>query len=200
MRGELDAAREECRRCRAQLEELGLLMEAALVSLDSGPIALLAGDPVGAEAELRRDLETLDAMGERNFISTTSAFLGEALYRQDRLEEAARAVAFSREVAADGDVATHIIWRSVHGKLLARAGDLAGGIAACREAVALAEGTDDTATRGYAQADLAEALRLAGDHTGARAALAASRREHLAKGNLVAVAFVERELAGLPTG
>jgi len=198
MRGELDAAREECRRCRAELEELGLLMEAALVSLDAGPIALLAGDPVGAETELRRDLETLDAIGERNFISTTSALLGEALYRQDRLEEAAEAVAFSREVAGEGDVATHIIWRAVHGKLLARAGDLAGGVAACREAVTLAEGTDDLTARGYAQADLAEALRLAGNPAGARAALAAARREHGAKGNLVAVAWIDRALAGLP--
>lgn len=194
MRGELDVAREECRRCRAELEEIGWMMDAALVSLDSGPIALLAGDPVGAEAELRRDLETLDAMGERNFISTTSALLAEALYRQDRLEEAAEAVAFSREVAAEGDVATHIVLGAVHGKLLVRAGDPVGGIASCRQAVALAEGTDDLTARGYAQTDLAQALRLAGDLVGARMAFLAAHGEHAAKGNLVAVAAIVREL------
>ena len=200
MRGEVDAAREECRRCRAELEEFGWLLDAALVSLDAGPIALLAGDPAEAEAELRRDLDTLDAMGERNYISTTSALLGEALYRQGRLAEAAEAVAFSREVAAEGDVATHIILHSVHGKLLARDGDAVAGVASCRQAVSLAEGTDDPLARGYAQADLAEALLIAGDRPGARDSYEAARVEHDAKGNLLALADVERALAELARG
>ena len=39
---------------------------AALVCLDAAPVALLADDPAGAEAELQWAFETLDAMGERN--------------------------------------------------------------------------------------------------------------------------------------
>lgn len=122
MRGELDAARDECRRCREELEGLGWMMDAALVSLDAGPIALLADDPAGAEAELRRDMATLEAMGERNHISTTSALLAEALYRQDRLDEAREVAAYSRGVVQEGDVATRIILDAVEGRMRARDG------------------------------------------------------------------------------
>ena len=43
-------------------------MLAALTSIDSGVVELLADDPVAAERELRRDYETLERMGERNYI------------------------------------------------------------------------------------------------------------------------------------
>ncbi|HTI32778.1 MAG TPA: adenylate/guanylate cyclase domain-containing protein, partial [Miltoncostaea sp.] len=154
MWGELDDARAELRRCRADLEELGWVLDAALVCLDAGPVALLADDPAGAEAELQWSYDVLDGMGERNYLSTVAGLLGEARFRAGRLDAAEEAVAFSREVAAEGDVATQIIWRSVHGKLRARRGDGAAGVASCREAVALADGTDDLISRADALADL----------------------------------------------
>ncbi|HTI34889.1 MAG TPA: hypothetical protein VL422_14515, partial [Miltoncostaea sp.] len=195
MWGELDDARAELRRCRADLEELGWVLDAALVCLDAGPVALLAGDPAGAEAELQWSFDVLDGMGERNYVSTVAALLGEARYRAGRLDAATEAVAFSREVAAEGDVATHIIWRSVHGKLLARRGDGAAGVASCREAVALADGTDDLIARADALADLGEALGDAGDADGARAALRRALDLYEQKGSLVAVRRLARRLA-----
>ena len=61
-------------------------------------------------------------MGERNYISTTAAFLAEALYRQERDEEAFRMTEESEEIAAADDVATQYLWRSVRAKLIARRG------------------------------------------------------------------------------
>ena len=197
MWGELDEARAELRRCRADLEELGWVLDAALVCLDAAPVAFLADDPAGAEAELQWSFDTLDAMWERNYVSTVSALLGEARYRAGRLAEAAEAVAFSREVAAEGDVATHIIWRSVHGKLLARGGDAAGGVASCREAVGLAEGTDDLIAQADALADLAEALEMGGDRE-ARPTLREALARYERKGSLVAVRRVAQRLAVCP--
>ena len=197
MWGELDEARAELRRCRADLEELGWVLDAALVCLDAAPVAFLADDPAGAEAELQWSFDTLDAMGERNYVLTVAALLGEARYRAGRLAEAAEAVAFSREVAAEGDVATHIIWRSVHGKLLARGGDAAGGVASCREAVALAEGTDDLIAQADALADLAEALEMAGDRE-ARPTLRRALARYERKGSLVAVRRAAQRLAVIP--
>ena len=194
MWGELDDARAELRRCRADLEELGWVLDAALVCLDAAPVALLADDPAGAEAELQWAFDTLDAMGERNYVSTVAALLGEARYRAGRLREAEEAVTFSREVAAEGDVATHIIWRSVHGKLMARRGD-AAGVASCREAVALAEGTDDLIARADALADLAEALGISGEVDGERATLRRALALYEQKGSLVAVRRVARRLS-----
>ncbi len=54
MVGDFERARDDYRRARAILEELGLRFDAALISIDSGPVELLAGDPVAAEAELRQ--------------------------------------------------------------------------------------------------------------------------------------------------
>ena len=83
MRGNFDEARSLYRRSRATLDDLGWRFDAALTSaVASGAVELIAGDAAAAEAELRRDHEVLAAMGERNYISTTAAFLAEALYRQ----------------------------------------------------------------------------------------------------------------------
>ena len=126
---------------------------------------------------------------------TVAALLGEARYRGGRLREAEEAVAFSRDVAAEGDVATHIIWRSVHGKLRARHGDAAAGVASCREAVALAEGTDDLIARADALADLAEALGVTGDADGERATLRRALALYEQKGSLVAVRRIAQRLS-----
>lgn len=48
---------------------------------------MLAGDLQAAERELRGDYQTLEQMGERNYISTTAGMLAEVLYRQGRYRE-----------------------------------------------------------------------------------------------------------------
>ena len=77
---------------------------AALTSLDSGLVELIAGDPEVAEAELRRDYEELDRMGESNYRATIAAFLAEALYWQERLEDAEKFAGICREIAAADDL------------------------------------------------------------------------------------------------
>ena len=59
------------------------------ISIDSGPVELLAGDPVAAEAELRKDYEALDAMASATTSRRSPGLLAEALYRQGRFDEAA---------------------------------------------------------------------------------------------------------------
>ncbi|MGH2580681.1 MAG: hypothetical protein ACRDGP_07530 [Actinomycetota bacterium] len=62
-----DGAREVYRKSRASLDELGWRFHAALTSIHSGSVELLAGDPIRAESELRRDYDDLEAMHERNY-------------------------------------------------------------------------------------------------------------------------------------
>lgn len=197
MRGDFDAARAGCRRARAALEELGWLFDAALVSLDSGPIEMLAGDPAAAEAELRRDVEALEAMGERNYVSTTAALLAEALYRRNRLDEAVGYAEFSREIAADDDVSSQVVWRSVMGKVLARRGEASEGEAVCREALAMIEVTDDLSMHADACVSLAEVLRLAGRPEDERERLRQAIALYRRKGNVVAARRAARRAAGL---
>jgi tetratricopeptide (TPR) repeat protein len=162
MVGDVERARQDYRRGRAILEELGLRFDASLISIDSGPVELLAGDPVAAEAELRKDYEALDAMGERNYISSIAGLLAEALYQQDRLEEAARYAAFGEEVAAPSDVFSQYLWRGVRGKLLARGDAPDDGVALAESSVAQTKASDDIEAQGNALMFLAEAQAAAG--------------------------------------
>src|SRR5437879_11983474 len=77
MQGNVPEARDLYRASRATLEELGWSFLAAQTSFDSGPVELLAGDPKAAESELARDYQTLERMGEKNYISTTAALLAQ---------------------------------------------------------------------------------------------------------------------------
>ena len=186
MQGEFEVARAGYRRARRTLEELGWTNQAALTSLDSGPIELLAGDPAAAEAELRRDYETLDRLGERNYISTVAAVLAEAVYEQGRLDEADRFATVSAEVAAPDDVATQFLWRGVRGKLLARQGRVDEGEALVREAVRLARSTDELISPANALMDLAEVLCLDGRRQEAAEATDEAIRLYEQKGSVVA--------------
>jgi tetratricopeptide (TPR) repeat protein len=189
MRGRFDEARALYRRSRATFDELGSRFDAALTSAAaSGPVELIAGDADAAEAELRRDYDALAAMGERNYISTTAAFLAEALYRQARDDEAMRLTEESERIAAADDVATQYLWRSVRAKLAARAGRHDEAETLAKEAVAIIGAAQDPDSQGYAAIDRAEVFRLA--QRWSEAVEEASRAEALfdLKGNAASAA------------
>jgi tetratricopeptide (TPR) repeat protein len=188
MVGDFERAREDYRRARAILEELGLRFDAALISIDSGPVELLAGDAIAAEAELRKDYEALDAMGERNYISSIAGLLAEALYRQGRFEDARAHAAFCEEVAAPSDVSSQYLWRGVKGKLLARDADHDEGITLAMSAVEQTRASDDLEAQGNALLFLAEAQAAAGRDDDAAVSAAEARDRFEAKGNVVSAA------------
>jgi predicted ATPase len=188
MQGRFDRARALYRESRATLEELGWKLHAALTSLDSGPIELLAGDPQAAEAELRADYDALRGMGERNYVATVAGYLAEALYQQGRYDEAEELSTFSEEVAAPDDVASQLHWRCVRGKVLARRGPVDEGLALVREAVELIGATDERDSQGAALLDLAEVLMLGARPDEAMRAAAEAMRIFESKGNVVSAA------------
>jgi len=185
MRGRFDEARALYQASRATLDDLGWRFDAALTSaIASGPVELIAGDLVAAERELRRDHDALSAMGERNYISTTKAFLAEALYRQGRDEEALAMTLESEAIAADDDVATQYLWRSVRAKVVARAGDHAAAEQLSRAAIAIIEDTQDPDSQGYAWVDFAQVLQMAGRKDDAVEAARTAQARFRTKGNV----------------
>ncbi len=185
MRGDFERARLLYRRSRASLEELGWLLFAALTSLDSSAIEVLAGDLVAAESELRTDYRCLQEMGERNYISTTAGLLADVLSGQGRYEESAEFAGVCEHLASPDDVASQFLWRCVRGKLRARQGAIDEAESLLSAATALIGTSDQLDWQGNGLLDFAEVRELAG--APADAAALAERATSLfeRKGNVV---------------
>ncbi len=187
MRGNFDIARIRYRRSRELLEDFGYRFFAALTSLISGPVEVLAGDLDAAERELRGDYETLERMGERNYISTTAGMLADVLYRQGRYPESAEFADVCKEIASGDDVPSQFLWRCVQAKLLARSGQQERADELIAEATELIGGTDWLAWQGQGFMDLAEVRQLTGRTADALDALERARSCFAAKGDIAAV-------------
>jgi predicted ATPase/class 3 adenylate cyclase len=187
MVGRFEEARELFARGEAIIEELGFKVWLAGFSLVAGDIEFLAGDFAAAEAHLRRGYRALEGMGERGLLSTVAAELAESLYAQDRNEEAERFATISERLAGRKDVASQIGCRTTRARLLAGQGSLEDGERLAREALELAERTDNLSSQGSALLALAEVLEAAGRNEEAGALLDRGRELFRRKGNLVAV-------------
>jgi len=197
MRGNFGVARTHYRRSRALLEEFGWLVEAALTSLASAPVEMLAGDLEAAERELRKDYQTLERMGEHNYISTTAGMLADVMYRQGRYHEAGEFATICRELASADDVVSQFLWRCVQAKLLARERQHEEAGTSIDEAIGLIGGSDWLDGQGNGFMDLAEVGRLGGRIGDALEALAQASARFTAKGNIVSARRADELAAGL---
>lgn len=187
MRGRFEQARTLYRRSRAMLEEFGWSFLASLTSIDAGPVEMLARDFPAAERELRKDYEALQAMNERNYISTVAGLLATAVYEQGRLEEAESLAATAAALGSPDDVTTQYLWRSVRAKVLARQGAQEEAESLALEAVALIDDSDFLDAQACARMDLAEVYQLAGLTEKQGRALAEAMERFELKGNTVGV-------------
>jgi predicted ATPase len=194
MAGRFERARELLMESHAIFEEHGLGLYSA-VSHHAAMVELLAGDPEAAERSLRTGIEALEEMGDRALVSTTAAFLGQALLAQARAGEAERFASLSEELAADDDLITQVLWRGVKARTLAAGDGRDESERLAREAVALAERSDFINHRGDALIDLGIVLRQVGGAEEAGAALAEALRLFELKGNVVAAGRARAELA-----
>lgn len=197
MRANFPQARIRYQRSRALLEEFGWRLTAALTSLDSAVVEMLAGDLDTAEAELRRDYQTLEQMGERNYISTTAGVLAEVLYRQGRFAPAAEYASRCRTLASAEDVSSQFLWRCVEAKLLAHGREHEHAAALIGEAIDLISDSDFLDLQGNGFMDLAEVCRLRGDTQQALDALARASERFAAKGNIVSARVATTAAASL---
>jgi class 3 adenylate cyclase/tetratricopeptide (TPR) repeat protein len=187
MAGDFEEARRLVAASDAILSELGDLQSA--VAQQEALVELLAGQPSAAEARLRAGYERLAQMGEKALLASTAAMLAQALYAQDRLEEAAQVCEVSEQAAADHDISAQVGWRAVRAKLLApERWDEAHELA--KEAVRLAERTDFLTIHADALVDLAEVLRRGGRADEAAASLAAAQELFERKGDVASAARV----------
>jgi tetratricopeptide (TPR) repeat protein len=199
MSGDIDQARDECAQARAIYDELGLKHRRAARSLADATVEMLAGNPDGAERELRAGYDTLTAMGDQGVRSTLASFLGEALYAQGRFEEAEELSRVAECATAADDIVTQVMWRTVRAKVSARSGQFPEAERLAREAVELAESTDFPDLRAGSAMALAEVLTRAGRAAEAEPLALRARAIHEEKGNTVA-ALATRSLLGAAAG
>jgi tetratricopeptide (TPR) repeat protein len=105
-------------------------------------VAMVTGDPAMAETHLRRDYDSLQRMGEKGYLATTTALLARALAAQGRHSEAEQFIRVSRQAGAAEDASAQMVWQGTWGRVLAYRGRLAEAEKPARAAVSLAEGTD----------------------------------------------------------
>jgi ATP/maltotriose-dependent transcriptional regulator MalT len=139
-------------------------------------------------------------MSDSSALATTTALLAQAVYAQDRMDEAAELCRITDRRAAAEDIITQVIWRGVQAKILAREGRCADAEALAREAVALIEPTDLLSHRGDAMLDLADVLRICGRTNETDLATRAGLGLYEQKGNIAAAARARAQLGDRPGG
>ncbi len=194
MQGRFAEARELLAASEAAFEDLGRTLSSA-ISHQAAMVELLAGDPVAAERKLRTGYDALQEMGDRSFLSTTAALLGQAVLAQGRAAEADELAATSAELGSADDLSTQILWRWLRARVLAGRGELASAEELAREAVVLAERTDFSNQRADALAALGGVLAKRGRMDDAQDAIAGALALLDRKGNTVAAERLRAELA-----
>ena len=162
MLGRFPEARQDYKRSQQIGEAFGLATWLAALPLYSGPAELLAGRAAEAERQLRIGYDALRRMGDKSRRATTAAFLAHALYEQHKDGEAEKFARKSKELAADDDVFTQVVWRGALAKVLARRGDREGAIQLAQNALKSARKTDGLNLKGDALLDQAEVLYACG--------------------------------------
>jgi class 3 adenylate cyclase/predicted ATPase len=183
--GEFDLAREALEEWRGRFRELGQIEQYAITAGCVWDVCSWAGEWEQGERALREGCELLEQMGEKSFRSTSLAYLGEALYRQGRLDEAERCSAMSEELGASDDLVNEAVWRALRAKVIAARGDLDTAEALAREAVATAARTDYFELAAGTWLDLAEILQVADKVEDAASAAQEALAGYRQKGNLV---------------
>jgi class 3 adenylate cyclase/tetratricopeptide (TPR) repeat protein len=172
MAGRLEDAQPRIEEARAMLEDVALTVWlAGPLTQMSAWVKLYAGDPEGAEKELRWGVETLEEIGELAWLPTVAGILAEAIYVQGRLDEAAAAVSLGQASAGPDDAYSQGLLKAVQAKIDARAGRGDSAEQLAREAVAAVAETDFLFLQAFTAMALGEVLMLLGRADAAEVAL-----------------------------
>jgi len=189
--GSFDEARmhlEDARLAREEFSDTGTIVTswAALAA----EVELLDNNPERAEEILSASCDALRAAGETEWLATNSAFLSEAIYRQERYDEALAMSGSALAIAPPGHLTSIAVAQRVHAKALARAGRLAEAQALAAEVIELLAATGGLDERAEAFAAAAEVHVLAGAAAEADENWARALEVFERKGNVVSAARV----------
>jgi predicted ATPase/class 3 adenylate cyclase len=188
MNGELEAARDLCRRARTVLRDLGKGVFAASTGLDLARVELHGGDLAAAEREVREDYDFLAKVGETYVLSTMAALLSRLVRDQGRDDEALALSKIAEQASAADDVESQALWRAIRVPIVARGGELVAAEELARGALEFARRAEAPCMQADAMVELAEVLRLSGLLDAARTTLSEALALYTAKGDVVSAA------------
>jgi tetratricopeptide (TPR) repeat protein len=193
--------REEARRlvdaANSITSDLGELLTQAADCITQALIELPGGDLATAEDLLISGYKKLEEMGGTRPRASVAAMVARVKLLRDRLEEAEDYARTCERIAPPDQLDAQIKWRSIRGIISARGGDFAEAEQLAREAVILADKTDQIDSRAEARLDLAEVLRLDGRRHEAARALERAVELYREKGNEVGEAYARQLLSGI---
>jgi class 3 adenylate cyclase len=195
MRGDLDEARLLAAEATTELQELHLAQSLLAARETWADFELFAGNPGGAEEQLRHAYELSRSMNEPLSIAQFAGQLAEALYRQARYEEAEELLDVAG--ALGGPRMESAFWGVVRAKILARRGQLKEAEVLARASARVFEPTDGWTFRGAALLGLAEVLTLAGKENEALSPLRSALEMFEQKGIVPLIEQVRSMRAGL---
>jgi len=197
MQGRIDEARSLIAEVHEVMEEFGWPGGGWAGGHQEAFAELGAGNPEGAEVHLRAGYERLERQGDKAFLSTTAAYLGEALLALGRDAEAEHFTEVSEELGASDDFSNEAHWRRVRSKVLTARGELEDAERLAREAVDIAERTDWINLHASALVQLGDVLDLRGRREESIAAMEEALRFYERKEHLVGAAEARERLAEL---
>jgi tetratricopeptide (TPR) repeat protein len=183
MLGRFDEAHQLLAAAADRVAELGSVRPKAWLAWRRFDVAMLEGDPTGAEGAAREACETSQSTSDFGNFMSFCCDLAQALLALGREDEAEEWLERGLETAPSEERHPQILWHQLRGKLLARRGELEESERLARKAVALAAETDMLNARADALVDLAEVLALGGKD--GRAELEQALALYERKGNLV---------------
>ncbi len=164
MAGRFSVAREllaEARAQRVEFSDAGTIVTAWAAI--AAHVELLAGEPQAAEAILFSSLEVLREAGDNLWVATNSSLLAEAVYGQERYEDAVALADAALQAAPPRHLTSRAVAQRVKAMALARLGRLVEAELLASETVALLVSTDSLYEQAEAASALGDVLALKGD-------------------------------------
>ncbi|HEU5490978.1 MAG TPA: BTAD domain-containing putative transcriptional regulator [Gaiellaceae bacterium] len=153
-------------------------------------IEYLAGQPPQAIRVLEPLCVYLEARGQYSRLASVASELADALVAVDALDDADHWTAIAEQHIASDDLHALMRWCTARAALLTRRGMLTAAEDVAREAVQVAESTDDLNRHARAKMELGRALRAAGRSDESGEALRRAFELYSQKGNVVGAAEV----------
>ena len=197
MAGDFEEAREHHKQARVMTLGLGELLSQAIDAASEGMVMILQEDLTGAEKHLRKSCEALEHMGATTPQAGATVLLARVLLYQGRYAEAEETLDACQRLGVRHYVDAESRRQSTQAVLLAHRGELDAAERTARQAVALAETTDQLDTQAQAHADLATVLRIATRRQEAIQELERALHLYRRKGNDAGVRAVRRDLINL---